>query len=247
MQNLARNIARRAVVAFVKGMPEALCLSLEIFIRRRFGERYLTWKIIVSTFFRMCVVFALIAVLYHIAQPEWPNHAPQSGAAEALWMFVFWLHSLWHKFVIWRRNWRGEQWYSYAPGDAFPFWRAMGISEISTFRFAEPTAAILVALACFALRIGASMSVWLLVSGLSLLVKRQLQYYTERRTVLDMIDSRARSERLRSAMGRQSSHEQPDGYTVTPAMTYLTPELREELVRRYARSAPPSQTNSNDS
>lgn len=240
MSNLIHNIARRAVVALVKGMPDALCLSLEIFIRRRFGERYLTWRIIASTFFSVCVVFALIAVLYHIAKPDWSYDAPRSGAAEALWMFAFWLHCLWHKFVIWDRNRRGEQWYSYAPGDAFPFWRAMGISEIATFRFAEPMAAVLVALACFALGIGGSVNAWLLGSGLSLFVKRQLQYYTERRAVLDMIDSRARSERLRSAMGRQSPHEQPDGYTVTPATTYLTPELREELMRRYARSAPPS-------
>lgn len=240
MQNFIRNIARRAIVALAKGMPEALCLSLEIFIRRRFGERYLTWKIIVSTFFSVCVAFALIAALYHIAKPDWPYYAPRSAAAEALWMLAFWLHCLWHKFVIWRRNRRGEQWYSYAPGDAFPFWRAMGLSEIATFRFAEPAVAVLVTLACFALDIDGSMSAWLLVSGLSLFVKRQLQYYTERRTVLDMIDSRTRSERLRSAMGRESPHEQPDGYTATPATTYLTPELREELMRRYARSAPPS-------
>lgn len=245
MLNFARKIAHRSVIAFITGMPEALCLSLEIFVRRRFGERYLTWSTIVMTFFRVSLALGLIAALYHIAKPDWPYYASQSGATESLWMLSFWLCCVWHKFVIWSRNQRGEQWYSYAPGDAFPLWRAIGISEIATFRFAEPMAAVLGALACAALRIDGSVSAWLLVSGLCLFVKRQLQYYTERRTVLDMIDSRTRSERLRSAMGRQSPHEQPDGYTVTPAMTYLTPELREELMRRYGTSAPPSQTNSN--
>ena len=240
MLNFARKIAHRSVIAFITGMPEALCLSLEIFVRRRFGERYLTWRTIVMTFFRVSLALGLIAALYHIAKPDWPYYAPRSGTTESFWMLSFWLHCLWHKFVIWRRNQRGEQWYSYAPGDAFPFWRAMGFSEIATFRFAEPMAVVLFALACFALRIDGSVSVWLFVSGLCLFVKRQLQYYTERRAVLDMIDSRARSERLRSAMGRESPHEQPDGYTVTPATTYLTPELREELMRRYATSAPPS-------
>jgi len=246
MLNLVRNFGRRLLIALIKGMPEALCISLEIFIRRRFGERYLTWKIIASTFASVCLALSFLAVFYHIAKPDWPDDAQQSSAAAPLWMLAFWLHCLWHKFVIWQRNRRGEQWFSYSPGDAFPLWRAMGISEITTFRFAEPLATVLVALACAALGIGGSVSAWLLVSSVSLFVKRQLQYYTERRTVLDMIDSRARSERLRSAIGRQSPHEQSDGYTVTPTTTYLTHELREELMRRYARSAPQSQTNSND-
>ena len=243
--NFVRKIAHRGVMTFVSALPGAFCMSLEVFLRRRFGERYLSWGTVAVAFFGVFMTLGFVGAFYHIVQPVAERSAARTGTAESLWMLAFWSLCIWHKAVIWGRNRRGEQWFSYSPGDAYPIWRAMGISETTTFRIAEPLAALIGALAFAVLGINGFVGLWLFVSGLFLLVKRQLQYHSERRTVLDMIDSRTRSERLRTAMGRQSPHEQSDGYTVTPAATYLTPELREELMRRYGPRKSQPQTKDN--
>lgn len=226
-------LTRRALFGFLWAIPEKFSMSVEVLIRQRFGERYLTWGKIFSSTFGVAITMLVIQMFYAFGRLDRQYHAAHSSSAQSIWILVFWGIVIWHKGVMLWRRLRREKWFSVSPGDAWPVWRLLGLGELAVFRFIEPL--FLCGLALVHLSIDVFIAIWLGFGSICLFFKRQFQYFAERNVILDMIDSRTRSERMREALsGDEQVRKSPD-FVVTPVATVMTPEARDELKRRYGK------------
>ena len=233
MLKFLRQLARRALVGFIWAIPNMFSVSVEVIIRRRFGERYLTWGKVISSAVGVAITLLVIQVFYAIGRFDRQYHAPQSNTAQSFWFLVFWSAVIWHKGVMLWRKFRSDKWYSASSGDAWPVWRQLGLGELVVFRLIEPMFVCGLALVHFSIDV--FIATWLGIGGTCLLIKRQLQYFADRNVILDMIDSRTRSERLREALsGDEKTHKSPD-FVVTPVATVMTTKERAVLKQRYSR------------
>ncbi len=91
-------------------------MSITVFLRRNFGERYLSWPNLYCGYSVMSmVVFFGQTMLYE-------KGIASGGSAMALQLLFmgFIGLSLFHRFIIYRRNRQGGLWYSYSGGEAWP-------------------------------------------------------------------------------------------------------------------------------
>lgn len=235
-----RQLARRALFGFLWAIPDMFSISVEVVIRHRFGERYLTWGKIILSAFGVAITLLVIQVFYAIGRFDGQHGVARSNDAQSFWFLVFWCAVIWHKGVMLWRRFRRDKWYSASPGDAWPVWSQLGLGELMVFRLIEPL--FVCGLALIHLSIDGFIATWLGIGGMCLLVKRQLQYFADRNVILDMIDSRTRSERLREALsGDQQVRQSPD-FVVTPTATVMAPEQRDELKRRYGKPSEKSES-----
>lgn len=195
---------RRILKGVFLGLPNSLCISVEIFVRRGFGARYLTWAKIFKAFFGT-VLFIFLAAIFvgHLEAPLFD-----------LWLMSFWLISFWHKGVIIWRNIRHEQWHSQSPGQALFYWRLLKINETLLFRFLEPLQIFVLGLVL--LELDVLMAIWLITASSCLFIKRQAHFYAKRNASLALIDSRIKSEELQQSLAPEPTLEKAEIFTVTP-------------------------------
>jgi len=206
---------RQLILRAVLAVPGGFCLSLEIFERHKFGQRYLTWVGIISSFFGVIMTLLVIDIFLILAKVDAPNFHARSDTIQSLWMFSFWIVSFWHKGVMLYRSFRGQQWYSKLPGEAHLIFSRLRLPEVLLFRFIEPLMALVFAYFIFLFSLDGLVATWLLISGTCLFFKRQVQYHSQRGVILDLIDSRARSERIRAALRPEEQAEKSNDFIVT--------------------------------
>lgn len=203
-------------------------ITLEVFIRREFGERYLS-------FGRMILGWLTIRFFLSIANLRntfsWvPGVSSLASEVTINRGFVtcYMLLCLVHLFRVWQRNRAGIPWHSHSFGVSWleflttlPPLRIGGINLTITdfilYRFIEPGLCFLVA---WFLVPGPSFTRnWLIWSSLAMLVHNNMAYAMRRARFLDMLDSQIESgyyNSVREEALDHSSKYQTAGHAVMP-------------------------------
>lgn len=212
MFNMIRNLEQIARIL----MGWSAC-TLEVFVRREQGERYLSIGRVILGWMTM-QFFLSIANLQHSL--SWIPGIGSAGAEAAVnqWYLTCYLVlSAVHLLRIWQRNHAGIPWHSRSFGMSWldfltelPPLRLgryrLRVTEWMLYRFIEP--AICFTAVCYLMPVSFTRS-WLLWASLTMLIHNNMIYNARRERFLDMVDSHIESgyyNELRSdAMGQKSA------------------------------------------
>lgn len=203
-------------------------ITLEVFIRREFGERYLS-------FGRMVLGWLTIRFFLSLANIRtsfsWiPGISPLATEVTVNRWFVtcYLLLCFIHLLRVWQRNREGAPWHSQSFGvswleflTALPPLRLGGlnlrITDFMLYRFIEPGLCLFVALYFVP---GPSFTRnWIIWSSLAMLVHNNMVYGMRRSRFLDMLDSQIESgyyNSVREEALDHSSQYQTAGHAVMP-------------------------------
>ena len=194
-------------------------MSVVVFLRINFGERYLGW---INILFGMTAV-GLFTGLGNIVLSQGSSHL--SYSIEAAYYGVVGL-SVFHRVVIWRKNKNGQLWHSYNPGTSLI--RLPGVSEEAVAKWIEP--AVLFFLAYVAGKFNDSpLRLWLMIGGFALLVHEQVSYFMQRQQFLDLRDALIESKNWGAVLAGKPV-QKTQGYTIARSnldMLERSPELRD--------------------
>jgi len=183
------------VLSIVNLVCACLGLSVAVFIRKDFGERYLSW---VNLFFGYTVVAnfsffgGLITMFTHRGGEQF--------------MFFFWiafiLVSLWHKREIARKIKAGERWHSmYAGTSILP----LPLSQENIYKFGEP--AVVLGIGYLLWEVSGQVGLWLILSGLALFVNNHIIYHNQRQAILDVRDAEIEAKNIGGAFAGKPPRE----------------------------------------
>lgn len=166
------------VLQYLSAMLRWVSAPLECFLRKDFGERYMSWLRLwaahpfVLAFAFVPTAFGTPSILY------WMIYVGFIGMG------------LWHRFVIWKRNREGSvMLHSQCPGMPWGKLNVLLKRNPEAFEtFIEPLACVLIALCVGGL--DKVVGVWMLLASVALLIHRQLDSMARRNRYLDMIDAK---------------------------------------------------------
>ncbi len=222
MFNMIRNLEQITRII----MSWSAC-TLEVFVRREQGERYLTVGRVILGWMTM-QFFLGLANLQHIF--SWIPGMPQLASEATInrWYLTCYLVlSAVHLLRIWQRNQAAIPWHSRSFGISWLDFLAdlpplrlgryhLRISEWMLYRFIEP-------LMCFSavyfLMPGSFTRSWLIWASITMLIHNNMTYTARRERFLDMVDSHIESgyyNDLRSDTIGQKSGTRHVGYVEMP-------------------------------
>jgi hypothetical protein len=221
-------------------------VTLEVFVRRDFGERYFTiGRILIGYLF---IRFVLALANYRQALAVLPMVEPPVHLHTINQWYVssFVLLALVHLVRIFLRNLAGVPWYSRSFGVSwFDFLIPLSgyrISDWVLYRFIEP--GICFAFAWFILPEGSFTRGWLIFASLGLFFHNNMAFNMTRSRYLDLVDgeiaSRFYNETREAQRGVRTSKYQTAGYTVVPvprmAQEVLPPDIAATVAATIGRS-----------
>lgn len=167
-------------------------ITLEVFLRHRFGERYLHSVHVVLSL----ALAALSIVLYSYFSDE--QIASVIAKNYMLWAAaLFIVLSVWHLIVIQIRLKRGEEWHSKSSGDSWLYFDFYPIKQQTFQRFVEPTLCLFIG---YLLRDSYTpFAIWIMLASGCMLIKGQIEYQRTREWHLDRLDAEFESGRRSSA------------------------------------------------
>lgn len=199
-----------------------LSVSLEVFIRRDFGERYLNWLRLFLGYLAMELFTLIPTIIFSLIPFMARNYLPVS----AYFSYGFLILGVYHQFHIWQRNRRGVQWHSQSFGiSRLAF---LPINDWVLYRFVEPGGCFLLG---FLIRqFDLVTGIWLMTASIALFIKNQMVYAAVRGRFLDIMDSRIESAAMQGLLQGKSKQESA-GFSVVapPMMDFLTSETEETL------------------
>lgn len=208
--------------------------TLEVFVRREHGERYLTIGRVIMGWMTIRVCLWLANLQHHFS---WIPGIPSVGEATVnnWYLTCYLVLSGLHLLRIWQRNVAGVPYHSYSFGISWldflaylPPLRIGGytirVTEWVLYRLLEP--ALCFFLVLFMMPISFTRT-WLLWASLAMLLHNNMVYASRRSRFLDMLDAHIESgyyNDLRSdALGQQSGKRHV-GYVEMPLPTMPMPE-----------------------
>lgn len=181
-----------AILSLISG---CFAVSVVVFIRKDFGERYLGW---LNLFFGYTVVAnftflgSMIAVL------------TRRGGAQL--MMLFWLAfiamSIYRRLEINRKNNAGVEWHSMYIGTSL---LPLPFSSEKIYKFFEP--AIVFGVGHLLWTFSGQVGLWLMISAVALFVNNHIVFYNERRSMLDIRDAQIESKYLSAALAGKPASE----------------------------------------
>jgi hypothetical protein len=221
-------------------------VSVVVFVRKDFGERYLSWP---NLFFGYSVVanFMFLGSMFAVLA-RW-------GGQQL--MMLFWLAfivaSLYHRWEINRKIKAGVPWHSMYMGTSL---LPLPFSEEKIYKFFEP--ALVFAAGYFLSPLSGQVGVWLMISAFALFICNHIVFYNERRAMLDIRDAGIEAKYYSAAVSGKPASETA-GFVVgestvrlmraeaslKEAFANLSPELKDVLdteqgARASAQTAPES-------
>lgn len=204
-----------------------LSFPAEVFLRRHFGMRYMSWWLGIQAYaaFRFATfLFAIGSMMMGGLSPAALfgygffggggalSTALQNGMSSLLYnafLYVWVGLFLFHRYEIWQRRklpWHsfsyGVSWLSYIPWNRWlrlPWIGAyLKVDEYTIFCVMEPMLVLVIAL--LLKRIDPVVGNYLILSAASLFAKSHLMYYRDQGRILDMMDARIESAFLQKSM-----------------------------------------------
>ena len=198
-------------------------MSVVVFLRRDFGERYLSW---VNILFGMTAI-GFFTGIGNVLLSQ--GHNNLSWAIQLSYYGVVGL-SVFHRVMIWRRNRKGELWHSYNPGTSLL--QIPGLSEEAVAKWIEPAVLFFLSYLAGKLNDG-PLHTWLLIGSFALLVHEQVSYHMQRQQFLDMRDALIESKNWSAVMSGKPPA-QTHGYMIAHTnleMLQQDPELQDAFTR----------------
>jgi hypothetical protein len=203
-------------------------VSVIVFLRKDFGERYLSW---LNLFFGYVVVGVFTESAVSIFGGANGNHISMVMAS---FYVTFIGLSILHRRVISKRNKAGSEWHSLYSGTPL---LPIPVTTETMNKWIEP--AILAAGgAVMGLFHVGLISIWLFVSAFALALHEQISYHLQRDQFLDLRDAGIEAKYWQAAMSGRSAVESR-GFTIaasnvelihkTPGMTEIFANLAPEL------------------
>lgn len=226
----------QALVSLVMVFLGWYAVTVEVFFRHKFGERYFNLV-------KVGIAALIMGVVIQVAQflntyGGFIRIAISLALLRVLW-WVFLAFALWHYVAIWRRNRRGETWHSMSYGIShlarLPFFQQF--DDWVLYRFIEP--GISLALAFVVYYLNGPLGVWLGIAGFALFARNNLAYMQQRDTLLDLIDERIQSQYLAAALSG-AGKAQTLGWSVAKVPSALLREV--QTVAEAAAADPPDFT-----
>lgn len=210
-------------------------VTLEVFIRRDFGERYLTVGRILTGY--LFIQFWLGVTSFRDRFAAWANAGPsvETPTINGWYISCFAALALVHLARIFLRNRAGVPWYSHNPGVSwFDFLIPLSgyrLSDGMLYRLIEP--GLCFAFAWFVMPVlmpgGSFTRNWLIFASIGLFLHSNLMYNSTREKYLDLIDgeivSRYFNEIRQAQTTPRSSVYQTAGYRVMPV-----PQVAREIL-----------------
>lgn len=202
-------------------------VTLEVYIRHTFGERYLSWV-------RLWIAWSAIGWLNAVATL---GAAAGWGWGSLLFMLIYFGFlglSLYHRIAINRRNKRHILWHSQSFGISrlwgLPFFKRF--DDWTLYRFIEPL--VFLCLGIFIFPLHGIIGLWLIGSSVALGIKNNVYFSIERDGQLDQMDAQ-----IEVGYAQQSQDGAPKeataGWIATPLP--LSGEQLRELRNLASRSA----------
>lgn len=202
----------RAALIAAENLAVTIALTVLVFWRHSFGERYFS----LFGIYGKLATYGLLLLLAFKASEQLDT------LPLGLFFFVSFALCLWHSFKIWLRNHRGERWHTRYNGTP---WLAsiLPINPFTIKRWIEPALTILagVMLASFNQALGG----WLIFAGTCLGVTEALTAARFRTLILDAQDKDIESRHLRDALIEQKEAKHTEGFVIPVAG--LKPAQRE--------------------
>lgn len=181
-----------AILSLLSG---CFAVSVVVFIRKDFGERYLSW---LNLFFGYSVVAnfyffgGLIAML---------TRRGGAGMMGLFWL-AFIVMSLYRRYEIAEKIKAGVTWHSMCMGASL---LPLPFSQEKIYKFFEPAVVFLLGqlLSAFSGQAG----LWLMISAVALFVNNHIVFYNERRVLLDLRDAEIESKYLGAALSGKPARE----------------------------------------
>ena len=143
-------------------------MSVVVFVRKDFGERYLSW---------VNIMFGAVAVGLFCGLGNmfisW-KHGTEISRMIGVAYNLFLLCAIIHRVKIWRRNKRGEQWHSYNPGVSI--FRIPRVSLETQSKWIDPAIIWTISVITYNLN-DHTVTNWLQIGSLSLIIHEQVSYY----------------------------------------------------------------------
>lgn len=214
-------------------------VPLECFIRREFGERYLSWLrlwlgyMMIKTFtFGYVLIGALsggISTMAFFGYSGGLQSIFMNGTHSLLYHLFFYgfiASAILHRYRIWERNQQGR-WHSLSFGvsrlaglplqdwvDRIPrLSKWVRVDDWFLYTVLEP--GLCFALALFLRQFDGLLGTWLLVASIALGLKNALVYFEQRGKLLDLVDAQIESTHLSIAL-QGADKAQTEGFSVMP-------------------------------
>lgn len=227
-----------SVISLIAG---CFAVSIVVFVRKDFGERYLSW-LNLSFGYTVVACFTFLGAMFAFLT-RW-------GGQQL--MTLFWLAfiamSLYRRWEIHRKNNAGVEWHSMYMGTSL---LPLPFSEEKTYKFFEPALVFGAGHLLYAL--SGQVGAWLMISSVALFICNHIAYYNERRAMLDMRDAQIEAKYLSAALAGKPVTE-TGGFVVAEssiklmgqdarlkdAFANLSPELKDVLDAEQGATAPES-------
>jgi hypothetical protein len=234
-----------ALLSFVSG---CFAISIVPFIRKDFGERYLSW---LNLFFGYTIVanfMFLGSMLMGLAGAFLGLRLGGMPLMQLFWLAFIGL-SIYHRRVIARRNKAGEKWHSMYLGTSI---LPLPFSRETVYKFAEP--GLVMGFGWMLSGLAPLPGWWLMIAGGALFVNNHIVYHNQRQAILDIRDAEIEARNISKAFAGKPASE-TGGLVVAEsnidlirqdaglqeAFGNLSPELKAVLdSRQGAASAPES-------
>lgn len=192
-------------------------VSVEMFIRHSFGERYISA-------IRMLFALGMLWGFSVLTGSVLTNGLMNIVAWAMVGLYLF------HRWGIRRRNQRGIEWHSFTFGISWlellqgitPKPLAFILDDWNTYRFTEPILAVALGM-WFRSGIDPAVGLWLIVGGIALFLKNQLIYAEQYNRVLDIRDARIEQQHQSEALDGKPKQEAA-GLSVAPAFRRMLAE-----------------------
>lgn len=185
----------------------AFTLPVEVFIRHKFGIRYVSPLRILTVLVILCLIGPIQITL--LMYPAVAGDVPEGTFGQLLgtsvaFILLYLVVATCQYISAHRRMRRGEPWHSLSDGEPLGIWRVIGIgrgryAEWEIRQFLEPLLVAGVGI-CSCL-VGPTVGVYLVLAAVVLAVKTMVEYTQGRNKLLDIVDGRIEAEAMSRAVG----------------------------------------------
>lgn len=178
--------------------------TIEVFLRRDFGERYFS---LFGMFGKLATYLVFLFLAFNYARQ-------QDGLPLGLFFFLSFGLCLWHQFVIWQRKRAGHRWHSRYSGTSH-LAALLPFSSFTIKRWIEPLVAILAGfvLSSFSQGLGG----WLIFAGCCLAATEALSDARFKTMILDAIDKDIEARNLRDSIVENKGATHTEGFEIPVA------------------------------
>ncbi len=200
--------------------------TLVVFLRYRFGERYLkSWLFVFS--FLLIMLGSVLGAAFAREGGYEKNVASASGAL-VLYAWAFLALGTWHTVQAIRRRRRGERWHSQCPGISH-LMRILPFNLYITQRFVEPIFGALLG-ALIGATVSPPLGTFIIWSAYALFIIETLNASAMRNRVLDLLDRQIEAKEEAAVLVQGKPLQETAGYTVFGADS-MSQGLRAELAK----------------